>query len=445
ASLGWVSPPEDPATTIRKSLTFTCEKDHVMVAVPRYLSQKVGGISMHLDDRNCRGVANRTHIYLKASFNKCKFRNSNSPYRIKYKNSVHIEMGPSVTDDEDFDGSGYGSDDEYYTPPFKPEPFDCFTAAPTWTNTPTDKVSTKSKPGATYQMAIYRDPEHSSPLNIDDIPAIVASNRRLHIQTGIKSVDAATLAYGADLKVIMEECWVSNSSSTVTPSSISGTRRQTHSIDGEVLVHKSCHTSSSVKLEPTYLTENPGFSFQLAPEYGLLGPLYLHCQLGVCSADSLPRPSVNRCIDPEDYCRKTMLFDIFRDQPASSSLQTLTLGPFTIPVNLNDTMLRGRSSSNIRSSSSGNSMSGAESGVSSGEEKTQILLIEGLSTEIVVGIALASFIIGVCLTATLWFIHMKTDPRRAKRPDGSATRSSGYDLSAHSGSSTPSSQAPMTA
>lgn len=42
------------------------------------------------------------------------------------------------------------------------------------------------------------------------------------------------------------------------------------------------------------------------------------------------------------------------------------------------------------------------------EDKTQIIVLGGLSTEIVVGIALASFIIGVCLTATLWVIHMKT-------------------------------------
>lgn len=37
------------------------------------------------------------------------------------------------------------------------------------------------------------------------------------------------------------------------------------------------------------------------------------------------------------------------------------------------------------------------------------------------------------------------DPRQQKRPEGSGPRNSGYDLSAHSGSSTPSSQAPMTA
>ena len=51
---------------------------------------------------------------------------------------------------------------------------------------------------------------------------------------------------------------------------------------------------------------------------------------------------------------------------------------------------------------------GVESGENSGDEKTQIIVLGGLSTEIVVGIALASFIIGVCLTATLWLIHMKT-------------------------------------
>lgn len=50
----------------------------------------------------------------------------------------------------------------------------------------------------------------------------------------------------------------------------------------------------------------------------------------------------------------------------------------------------------------------ADVSTAEGTDKAQIIVLGGLSTEVVVGIALASFAIGVCLTATLWVIHMKT-------------------------------------
>ena len=41
----------------------------------------------------------------------------------------------------------------------------------------------------------------------------------------------------------------------------------------------------------------------------------------------------------------------------------------------------------------------------------QVIML-GVSTEVTVAIALASFVIGVGLTAVLWCIHMRTDPYR---------------------------------
>jgi hypothetical protein len=39
---------------------------------------------------------------------------------------------------------------------------------------------------------------------------------------------------------------------------------------------------------------------------------------------------------------------------------------------------------------------------------TQVIIVGGVSTEVTVGIALASFVIGVGLTAILWCIHTRT-------------------------------------
>lgn len=45
-----------------------------------------------------------------------------------------------------------------------------------------------------------------------------------------------------------------------------------------------------------------------------------------------------------------------------------------------------------------------------GAPSTQSIIVVGVSTEVTVGIALASFVIGVGLTAILWCIHMRTGP-----------------------------------
>ena len=43
-----------------------------------------------------------------------------------------------------------------------------------------------------------------------------------------------------------------------------------------------------------------------------------------------------------------------------------------------------------------------------GQPGSQQVILVGVSTEVTVGIALASFVIGVGLTAILWCIHMRT-------------------------------------
>jgi hypothetical protein len=43
-----------------------------------------------------------------------------------------------------------------------------------------------------------------------------------------------------------------------------------------------------------------------------------------------------------------------------------------------------------------------------GQPGSQQVILVGVSTEVTVGIALASFVIGVALTAILWCIHMRT-------------------------------------
>ncbi|KAK8374019.1 hypothetical protein O3P69_012733 [Scylla paramamosain] len=161
--------------------------------------------------------------------------------------------------------------------------------------------------------------------------------------------------------------------------------------------------------------------------------------------------SLGKCARSLPVLQQTSSPKGVREAAGLVPLQTLTLGPLTSATTTKSALFGGITHTTSSSQGLHHTLSttrAAAAGVAEAEEeeKTQIVVLRGLSTEMVVGIALASFIIGVCLTATLWVIHMKTDPRRQKRTDSSsAPRNSGYDLSAHSGSSTPSSQAPMTA
>ncbi|XP_042235640.1 transforming growth factor beta receptor type 3-like [Homarus americanus] len=438
---------EDVAAVIQAALSVSCDESTMTVAIPYDVSERVGGISMSLRDHSCTGAMNISHIVIRENFSRCKFTRQNSPYQTTYTNYVSVDLGPSLSDDEDFDGSGYGIEDEYHGARIAPIQVQCQvhphppphreTPAPQSTN---KKTVSEPVAGATYKMEMFRDSDHEIPITTDNYPASTNINHRLYIKTALASVMPWTEEYDADLRIVLEECWLSNSSASSRTGALH-----------EPLVRKSCPLRSSVNLEPMlFNSQTSSFSFQVLSEYSYLGSFFLHCQLGVCSADSLPRPAVNRCIDPGHYCGKATLMRVFDTQPSSSSLQTLALGPFSMAPSTESSAAW--SGSNMKTSDSSDSVvqvsdstSSSSSVTGATDDKTQIIVLGGLSTEIVVGIALASFVIGVCLTATLWVIHMKTDPRRQKRPEGGAPRNSGYDLSAHSGSSTPSSQAPMTA
>ncbi|KAG7161260.1 Transforming growth factor beta receptor type 3-like [Homarus americanus] len=411
---------EDVAAVIQAALSVSCDESTMTVAIPYDVSERVGGISMSLRDHSCTGAMNISHIVIRENFSRCKFTRQNSPYQTTYTNYVSVDLGPSLSDDEDFDGSGYGIEDEYHGARIAPIQVQCQvhphppphreTPAPQSTN---KKTVSEPVAGATYKMEMFRDSDHEIPITTDNYPASTNINHRLYIKTALASVMPWTEEYDADLRIVLEECWLSNSSASSRTGALH-----------EPLVRKSCPLRSSVNLEPMlFNSQTSSFSFQVLSEYSYLGSFFLHCQLGVCSADSLPRPAVNR---------------------------TLALGPFSMAPSTESSAAW--SGSNMKTSDSSDSVvqvsdstSSSSSVTGATDDKTQIIVLGGLSTEIVVGIALASFVIGVCLTATLWVIHMKTDPRRQKRPEGGAPRNSGYDLSAHSGSSTPSSQAPMTA
>ena len=51
---------------------------------------------------------------------------------------------------------------------------------------------------------------------------------------------------------------------------------------------------------------------------------------------------------------------------------------------------------------------GGSEGAAEGGACQQVVMVDGLNSETVIGIAFASFVIGVGLTASIWFIYVKT-------------------------------------
>ncbi|KAK4329082.1 hypothetical protein Pmani_000541, partial [Petrolisthes manimaculis] len=459
---------EEPESVVRGSLQVSCQDDSMIVLLPysatRRLSAGGGLAGMTLSDISCAGRRNGSHWVIHASLSRCGFVRSashlsraNRPGVTTYTNYVTVELGPSLSDDEDLDGSGYGAQDDSFPTHLSPIRVQCHikpnppppptTPPPPPPHTPQHKTVNEGVGGATYRLEMFRDRQHRHPFpphHHRHLPSTAPLHHPLYVTASLASVMPWTEAYDVDLRVMLEECWLSDTPDPTPP------RPMPRSGTGAMvtpLVRKSCRVAPTVTVDPPdYNSPKASFSFQVPSEYALVSSFYLHCQLGVCSADSLPRPAVNRCIKPGPHCSEEALMRVFDGQPSSSSLHTLTLGPLALHATTKSALSGGNvKATTIINEGSRNDKSNPAVPSAEGTDKAQIIVLGGLSTEVVVGIALASFAIGVCLTATLWLIHMKTDPRRQKRPDVGGPRNSGYDLSAHSGSSTPSSQAPMTA
>lgn len=74
-----------------------------------------------------------------------------------------------------------------------------------------------------------------------------------------------TAAYDADLRVVLEDCWLSNSSAPERP----GAPRIP-------LMRKSCPHDSSIDLEPEqYHSPTSGFSFQVCPHDEHIIPCFI--------------------------------------------------------------------------------------------------------------------------------------------------------------------------
>ncbi|XP_076348058.1 transforming growth factor beta receptor type 3-like [Tachypleus tridentatus] len=296
-----------------------------------------------------------------------------------------------------------------------------------------------------YHMELYQDSHFRNMLQEGDGPLEVLARDNIYVKT---SIDA-----GLDMYIVTDECWISlyNSSYHVAE-------------DKEMLIQHSCPKHLSVgllsaessntgdNLNGLYLQQ--GFFFQLTERW-IGHDVYLYCRLAACSEKTnSPVDGIKQCIDPKEYCVGNSIKQ-FLESRAGRHFSTIIKGPLhVLPPQ------RSRSSNTENSKTpflfkhlpplNKHPDVSPPSDVQFKKDMCGTQNMVGVSTAAIVGIAFASFIIGVGLMAVLWFITICTDPTRKNQDHQQGGvhhhhhhRHSGYDLSGHSGSSTPSSQVPM--
>ncbi|CAG5134006.1 unnamed protein product, partial [Candidula unifasciata] len=137
--------------------------------------------------------------------------------------------------------------------------------------------------------------------------------------------------------------------------------------------------------------------------------VYLHCQLFTCQKTNRGQPDQCRQFRPDPVNDKLV-------KPAiDSSCGTLTVGPLDLTDKevLVKPILIGTVAVSLLYSSTGVFVTKTDSSqevLSHGHQ--QRIIIEGLDSATVVGIAFAAFVIGIILMGALWFIHTHTGPKK---------------------------------
>ncbi|XP_047736187.1 uncharacterized protein LOC125177801 [Hyalella azteca] len=431
-----ISPVPELDELVQKWLVVECPPRHMIASLPRWVMDKVtealgGRLVMAMTDHpECHSKNNGTHLVLDARLNGCGFWKQMRRQKGLFVNEVTMQTVSSVySDDDELAGSGSGidegDDDEdldqdqrFRVTSLVSVKVDC--PAPvalpesTLVSLPTVPRPNVTKGNVTpTPSSVSKLEPVPYVLNVERIPNVVDASR---VWVRFRATASAASEIEAWVRLVLEHCWVSGKREPERPQL--------------TLVRKSCSVNTTVTMLPRQYHHSSSFTFGVDEHQQ---QVFLHCKVGICSTDPdlAKEYNLQQCREPSLYCHKLDVRPIFFSFTPASQLKSLVSGPLPMHEDLAGAM--DEDGSAIKSAAA----------PSSGQQP--LTVIQGVATEIVIGISISSFLIGVCLTGVLWLIHVHTDPRRQHRPEPAAPRNSGYDLSANSGSTTPSSQAPMTA
>ncbi|GFR26365.1 transforming growth factor beta receptor type 3 [Trichonephila clavata] len=412
---------------LMKQMTLKCSSDKISVTFPLQETMNIFSVAIESDrklifitlsDVNCKAKQNESHIILQTNWHGCGTRRVVNG-GIQYYNQVQFitakyggdkdsvgEQKHLPTDDDDYiSEDGSGSDDlssthlkccgeERFVYPL---PFHCTRSV----NSETLNTSSEN-----YELNLFTKKDFLQPLPPKKFPLNIVVHDHLFAEASIK----------ADFRlcIVIDECWLSEEAK---PTLALGRK--------SILIKQGCPTDLSVdilskshcgNLNPDVDHYKMRFSFQLSEEF-INQQLYLHCRLASCAMRDSKQLNAKQCIISENFCLKQSLRP-YLDSLRGKKFSLLVQGPIHVI-----SKSRLGKEKDIQSLSSPESSSTPDSfavdysfdkltGNAKKNPISQELVFVGLSTEAVVGIAFASFIIGAGLMATLWLIHMHTEPSR---------------------------------
>ncbi|KAK3914602.1 Transforming growth factor beta receptor type 3 [Frankliniella fusca] len=414
-------------TILESEMILVCGKSMLEVFLPAPSLVKLGVRGISLQDESCQSRTNGSHFIIKSLLKGCgsdvhitddkasiisnkvivnisspevKSEHINEfPSQAVNSKMAHLEVPISCGWNEDFVRSIFNSRDVSSE------------------DEETDNSTPSSSSSSLYQLELYFKDPFTQKLSSLKTKKTFEFLERLYVRAWMEDAPSA--------QAVIESCWINNSPHPSQPQ------------QKNVLLSGMCPLEKHVNLEHEAFallpskTKSSLFSFQVLKEFAIMGQeLYVHCQIGVCLSDlkySKAKPVV--CMDPHDYCLHYNPLST-DGKLISTAHQVLTRGPILL-------------------SSVGHAYPPNFSSDTRCADVAVFPYSSSISVHMTLTIAVCSFIIGIGLTATLWLIHHKTEPKQRvyharEHSLGSQTAVLGSSLSPNSGCSSTNSQSVIT-
>lgn len=435
-------PSLDMREHLRHIVVTRCEQGVMEATLPTFLTQELDlpVEKLSLLDGSCRATKNRTHVILRTALNQCQTSKITVDDTDIYSNAIVIhasgmvgaileeEMGSGYFDLQATSGSGWSDtsvdqtdttyvDDEDF--PARKLAIDVECQVPKSATPAVHQGAEVEKEPVLNQkgecdMHLYEDPFYLQ--RVENFPFAVNQFSGLYLFASDPS--------NPSTHVLMENCWVTR-------------WRNPHTTDTEqvMLVQKGCTRTDGAKWFSSLDTHIS--TVRATPERLVINRVlphnsYVHCQLSMCREGESTLGE--KCPpDPSELCGPDALHSFFKRRNwKSCGLRTIGPVEITDEVRFIDEGIPGKPEQS--KPENGKATVSVQNKSPSAQ---QSVIIEGLESGTVVGIAFAAFVIGILLTGALWFIHTHTGPSKRGMSSVSMVGTSG-DL-------TPNSSSPISA
>ncbi|XP_064616573.1 transforming growth factor beta receptor type 3-like isoform X2 [Liolophura sinensis] len=430
-----LSPFKNPSRTemaVRRSMSVECQRNGLMIFVPKKVASTYGILEDYLSLRNpaCRAHANASHFILSSTLYGCNTQVAHHKTQMSFTNalviksityadsrrddSILVGSGDGNLDDreEDFSGSGYGGlegdnsaaamthmdDEDYHVQTLEIE-ITCHR----------DKHGQNSN--NRFFLDVFSGPRYDS---LAEDPILARPGESIYAQASVVAEP------GIHLQVL--ECGLQSQS--IPGISLLNIIRQGCIEDGST---KWLTTSSGNDVLTSASTVR--FTFRIPDHMTVVGHVGFDvvCRVLPCS-QSAANSKLPQCMDQDQFCANQL--STSPQHLPKAIISQVTTGRITLqrdntgllgmyPVDTHPPRFPFPEPKDLTTLKMTNS---EQSNKDTPQGK---IIMEGLDSGTVIGIAFAAFVIGVMLTAALWYIHAHTGPVKQTGPSRGWAESSG--------------------